>query len=52
MIEHALRNPDFEVQRVALRLIETHLRERPDDRPVAELLTRLNAPAALSEVAE
>ena len=52
MIEHALRNPDSEVRHVAIRLIETHLRERPDDRPVAELLTRLNAPAALSEAAE
>jgi hypothetical protein len=52
MIEHALRNPDSEVRRVAIRLIETHLHERPDDHPVAELLTRLNVPAALSEAAE
>ena len=52
MIEHALRNPDSEVRRVAIRLIEAHLREHPDDRPVAELLTRLSALAALSEAAE
>jgi hypothetical protein len=52
MIEHALRNPDSEVRHVTIRLIETHLRERPDDRLVAELLTRLDAPAALSEAAE
>src|SRR3954464_1824560 len=29
MIEHALGNPDSEVRRIAIRLIETHLREHP-----------------------
>jgi hypothetical protein len=52
MIEHALRNPNSEVRRVAIRLIEDHLRDRPDDQPVADLLTRLNAPASRSEAAE
>ena len=52
MIEHALRNPNSEVRRVAIRLIEAHLCERPDDPPVAELLAQLNAPAAPSEAAE
>jgi hypothetical protein len=52
MIEHALCNPNSEVRRVAIRLIEDHLRERPDDRPVAELLARLKASADQREAAE
>jgi hypothetical protein len=55
MIEHALRNPNSEVRRVAFRLTEDHLRERPDDRPVAELLKQLNSASettATSEAAE
>jgi hypothetical protein len=55
MIEHALRNPNSEVRRVAIRLIEAHLRERPDDLPVADLLERLNTASeatAASEAAE
>ena len=55
MIEHALRNSNSEVRHVAIRLIEDHLRERPEDRPVAELLERLNSASettAASEAAE
>jgi hypothetical protein len=55
MIEHALRNPNSEVRRVAIRLIEDHLCERPDDRPVADLLERLKSASkatAASEAAE
>lgn len=55
MIEHALRHPNSEVRRVAICLIEDHLRDRPDDRPVAELLERLNTTSettAASEAAE
>jgi hypothetical protein len=55
MIEHALAHPHSEVRRVAIRLIEDYLRERPDDRSVADLLERLNpAPeaTAASEAAE
>ena len=52
MIEHARAHPNSEVRRVAIRLIEDHLRERPDDHPVADLLARLSAPAAPSEAAE
>jgi len=32
-----------EQQGAAVRLIEAHLRERPDDKPIAELLQRLKA---------
>ena len=52
MIEHALRNPNSEVRHVAIRLIEDHLRERSDDRPVKELLARLKAPGEKREAAE
>ena len=51
MIEHALCNPDSEVRRVALQLIEAHLRERPDDKPVAALLERLKAAGQSTEAA-
>jgi uncharacterized protein YydD (DUF2326 family) len=52
MIEHALRNPNSEVRRIAIRLIEDHLRERPDDRPVEELLEQLKVPGEKREAAE
>lgn len=52
MIEHALTQPQSEVRRVAIRLIEDYLRERPDDRPVKELLERLKAPSEKGEAAE
>jgi hypothetical protein len=52
MIEHALRNPNSEVRRVAIGLVETYLRDHPDDRPVADLLARLTAPADQREAAE
>ena len=52
MIEHALHNPNSEVRRVAIRLVETYLREHPDDRPVAELLARLIESADQREAAE
>ncbi len=45
MIEHAMRNPTSEVRRVAIGLVETYLRDHPDDRPVADLLARLTAPS-------
>jgi hypothetical protein len=52
MIEHALAHPNSEIRRVAIRLIEDHLRERPDDRPVDELLARLKASAESREATE
>lgn len=55
MIEHALAHPNSEVRGVVIRLIEDYLRERPDDRPVVDLLERLNAASeatAASEAAE
>lgn len=55
VIEHALAHPHSEVRHVAIRLIEDYLRERPDDRPVADLLERLNSASettAASEAAE
>jgi hypothetical protein len=52
MIEHALSNPDSEVRRVVIRLIEDYLRERPDDRPVAELLERLSAESEITPASE
>lgn len=41
MIEHAIRNPDSEVRRVASGLIEAHLRDHPNDHSITELLARL-----------
>lgn len=41
MAEHATRNPSSEVRRVAIRLLEHHLTQRPDDPPVAALLELL-----------
>jgi hypothetical protein len=52
MIEHALCSPESEVRRVALGVLEAHLRQHPDDRPVAELHARLSAPAESREAAE
>jgi hypothetical protein len=52
MIEHALAHPHSEVRRVAVRLLEAHLSEQPDDRAVAELRERLAAPAEKREAAE
>lgn len=55
MVEHALAHPHSEVRHVAIRLIEDYLRERPDDRPVVDLLKRLNSASeatAASEAAE
>ncbi len=52
LIEHALAYPHSEVRRVAVRLLEAHLHERPDDRPVKELLERLKAPGEKREAAE
>jgi hypothetical protein len=52
MIEHALRNPNSKVRRVAIGLVETYLRDHPDDRPIAELLAKLTAPEAQREAAE
>jgi hypothetical protein len=52
IIEHALAHPYSEVQRVAIRLIEAHLRERPDDKPVAALLERLKTTGESTEAAQ
>jgi hypothetical protein len=52
LIEHALAHPHSEVRRVAVRLLEAHVHERPDDRPVADLLARLKAAADQRETAE
>ena len=52
MIEHALAHPHSEVRRVAVRLLAAHLHERPDDRPVADLLAQLKAAADQRETAE
>jgi hypothetical protein len=52
MIEHAIRNPGSEVHRVAIRICENHHAKRPDDLPVADMLSRLKAAGAVSEAAE
>src|SRR5678809_1171662 len=52
LIEHALSNPRSEVRRVAMRLIEAHLTEKPEDRAMMELLTLLKSRPVLAEVAE
>ncbi len=48
LIEHALAHPHSEVRRVAVRLLEAHLH----DRPVADLLARLKAAGGQKEAAE
>jgi hypothetical protein len=46
IIEHAVRNPASEVRRVIIRIAENHLRKRPEDKSVADLLAMLkDAPA-------
>jgi hypothetical protein len=52
LIEHALAHPHSEVRRVVVRLLEAHLHERPDDRPVGDLLARLKAAGGQKEAAE
>jgi hypothetical protein len=52
MIEHALAYPSSEVWCVAIRLLDAHLRERPDDKPVAELLERLKEAGEKRDAAE
>lgn len=52
IIDHAAAHPESEVARVLVRVLEDHRRTRPDDKPVAELLARLTAPAANREAAE
>ena len=52
LIEHALSNPNSEVRRLAIHLIEDHLHERPDDRPVAELLERLSTASGITAASE
>jgi hypothetical protein len=52
LIERARSNPKSEVRRVALDLIQTHLAEKPDDRPMAELLDMLKNRHVLAGVAE
>jgi hypothetical protein len=52
MIAYALGNPKSEVRRVAISLIEAHLAERPEDRPMVELLDTLKERPALAVAAE
>lgn len=52
LIEHAISNPKSEVRRVAVRLIEAHLAEKPDDRAMADLRTLLKSQPDLAEAAE
>jgi len=52
LIEHGRSNPKSEVRRVAISVIEAHLAERPEDRPMAELLTELKALPVLAVAAE
>ena len=41
LIEHARRNPGSEVRQVAIRIIENHLKIRPKDTAVVDLLAEL-----------
>jgi len=52
LIEHARSNPRSEVCRVALRLIEAHLTEKPEDRAMTDLLTLLKSQPIQVEAAE
>jgi hypothetical protein len=42
-IEHARRNPGSEVWRLCIRLLEYHLAQQPNDKPIADTLAELKA---------